>query len=455
MGATLQACCILDTLVAGHLTLRPHLRRSDLQAIDYLEEDGSEDWEPWRPTGATPGSSLEPAFTNGCFNRFFDTVMIMNDVMTCDEEQEMNRSSFLKGRNSALDVLESKYPAVSPDGLILPHHLMLRIFRISAVLSILKSSVELGGSIDRLARTAWDVLALLSQQSLAPALAFRNIAPIFEIPLRAASDAAISSRLQLAAISDMPSYADFANSITTLLVKFSSSWPVFSPLASLLQSDTLRNGNSLHINDGVPMNNFAGPVDGWPAQANITSRVVAESSSWVTSNNYFPDVIDPRLSRDESFRAMSLNVSQPNQDGMDLAIARMGPSTPAGLVMPAVTEASPSIYGDEVDAIFHNLVHLDTTDWTDNRQKGLADFGFADEDAFQAFCNDPERLLATDGMAQAGFKASTEEWPPPGLFPGHFTDTSDARMEASQILRSLSGQTQSNVDASSRVTWWS
>lgn len=44
LGATTQACCILDTLIASHLMSRPHLRRSDFQGLENLEEDGSEDW---------------------------------------------------------------------------------------------------------------------------------------------------------------------------------------------------------------------------------------------------------------------------------------------------------------------------------------------------------------------------------------------------------------------------
>lgn len=50
--------------------------------------------------------------------------------------------------------------------------------------------------------------------------------------------------------------------------------------------------------------------------------------------------------------------------------------------------------GDDVDAIFRDLAHLDTTDWTNNREQSLRDFGFPGETTFQAFCNDPERLVS-------------------------------------------------------------
>lgn len=93
-----------------------------------------------------------------------------------------------------------------------------------------------------------------------------------------------------------------------------------------------------------------------------------------------------------------------------------------------------------MDAIFHNLAHLDTTDWTSSREQGLQDFGFADETTFQAFCNDPERLadsrVSSFGLVPNDTTASF--WPPPGFFPEHFEEP-DPQVQASQILQSLSG----------------
>ena len=54
---------------------------------------------------------------------------------------------------------------------------------------------------------------------------------------------------------------------------------------------------------------------------------------------------------------------------------------------------SPSFSGDEIDALFHEMAQLDTTQWTMDRTQGLKDFGFADDSTFEAFCNDPERLM--------------------------------------------------------------
>jgi hypothetical protein len=111
---------------------------------------------------------------------------------------------------------------------------------------------------------------------------------------------------------------------------------------------------------------------------------------------------------------------------------------PAGLTMPA-SDPSPSFQGDDVDMIFHNLAYLDTTDWTNNRERGLQDFGFADESTFQDFCNDPERMVPSSGtpFGLLANETTANFWPPPGFFPSHY-DEQDPQVEASQILQSLS-----------------
>lgn len=57
---------------------------------------------------------------------------------------------------------------------------------------------------------------------------------------------------------------------------------------------------------------------------------------------------------------------------------------------------SPSFNGDEIDALFHEMAELDTTQWSLNRSQGLKDFGFQDDSTFEAFCNDPDRLMLSD-----------------------------------------------------------
>lgn len=94
-----------------------------------------------------------------------------------------------------------------------------------------------------------------------------------------------------------------------------------------------------------------------------------------------------------------------NTIGLD--IAALSPAGAMGMVMP---EPSPSFHGDEIDAIFHEMAHLDTNEWSTERALGLKDFGFADDLTFQAFCNDPERLIAPgDGMQQP-LSSNSQTW---------------------------------------------
>lgn len=459
LGSTLQACCIFDTLVAGHLMLRPYLRRSDFGELEYLEEDASEDWEVWRAPEANFASSLQPSFTNSSYNRLVETLLIINDLMTHELQDEETRRSFLDSRRAALDDVEAKYPAMEAGDAMMPHQLLLRAFHLSAAMAIAKRQFEADASAESWAQSANETLLLFSRQQQKHALAFRNVIPILEVPLRAASYGAICTKPELEKLPTMPSYAEFASGMTSLVVQLSSTWAVFSSLASLLHTDALTNGDSLRVtrsNDSITDPNENPSRHPWPGQKNVMSGLTNDPDAWKSSEDHIPRVIDPQLSQQDQMMALSMsaNMQTPEQRAVDMAMSGMSNVTPAGLTMPAATEASPIFYGDEVDAIFHSFVGLDTTDWTDNRQKGLAEFGFADEDAFQAFCNDPERLLNTNAIGQASFNTTTDPWPPPGLYPGYF-DRPDAQMEASQILQSLAGQTPSTVETANRGNYWS
>ena len=459
LGATLQACCMLDTLIAEHLMLRPHLRRNDIGVLERLEEDGSEDWEPWRTPDAGTRSKLAPALTNSCFNRLVEVVLITNDLITHDLQDEEIQRSFLQDCRNALDALEFKYPTFGPGDAMMPHQFLLRAFHLSTAMAISKRQVELNASAEPWSRSACDTLLLFSEHQQNHALALRSAIPILEIPLRAASYGATCTKQHLNNSPDLLSYSDFASTMTGLVVQLSSSWAVFGSLASLLRPNTSTHGDSLQ---SIRSNqSFQDTAEGhghhnWPVQTNATHGMIENINAWRSPSDFAPDVIDPQLNQGGHARTSSTNIHlhTPRQNEIDMVMSGMGNLTPAGLAMPAATEPSPSFYGDEVDAIFHNFVGLDTTDWTDNRQKGLAEFGFADEDAFQAFCNDPERLLTTNAIDNASFNAAADPWPPPGLYPGFF-ERPDPQMEASQILQSLSGQAQSNVDTAKRGNFWS
>lgn len=78
-------CCFtLDTLVALHLDRKPQLRVSDLKSVGAIEEDGSDEWNPWvdslslerRPAEYRPG----PAAIVSTFNRLIPLIKILNSI---------------------------------------------------------------------------------------------------------------------------------------------------------------------------------------------------------------------------------------------------------------------------------------------------------------------------------------------------------------------------------------
>ena len=63
----------------------------------------------------------------------------------------------------------------------------------------------------------------------------------------------------------------------------------------------------------------------------------------------------------------------------------------------------------DVDAIFRDIPHLGTVEWTGDRELELQTFGFADEFTFRAFCNDPERLVTDSTIFE--LSPSANPWP--------------------------------------------
>lgn len=86
----------------------------------------------------------------------------------------------------------------------------------------------------------------------------------------------------------------------------------------------------------------------------------------------------------------------------------------------------PQTSNGAIDAIFEDLAYLDTTEWANNREAGLKEFGFIDDSTFQAFCHDPDRLVGSQPLIHP--PSIADIWPPPGFFPETFQDNSDDRM---------------------------
>jgi hypothetical protein len=419
----LYGCFILDTLIANHLLRPPHLRRQDLEAVGYLEEDGFEEWDPWT-SSKTTSSYRDPAFMISCFNRLLDIVMVLNDTI-CDRTAGPEHSAYFQGHADKLKDMPSRFP-MFPGLQCPPHQLYLQLLHLSTSIMVLRQSFEGGAPSDPLARLACEILVLLTKYAQDPTSGLTVVPPVLESAVRSACYAAIAAKPSFEQLG-LPSYNAFARQMTDLALEMSAVWPVFSGLTKLWQKELQSRGVMEDLNiTGLTENRAS--VD-WQHPSTVFQRQHSNSMAQ-------PGIKESRGEPALDLEGLDLPMSGLDQPMLSTPIEQQ--SMPVGLSMP-VSDPSPSFQGDDVDAIFHNLAYLDTTDWTNNRERGLQEFGFADESTFQDFCNDPERLVPSSStpFGLVANEGTANFWPPPGFFPGHFEEA-DPQVEASQILQSLS-----------------
>lgn len=416
----LYGCFILDTLIANHLLRPPHLRRQDLEAVGHLEEDGYEEWDPWT-SSKTASNYRDPAFMISCFNRLIDVVVVLNDII-CDKRTGPEKSAYFQGHADKLKEMPSRFP-MFPGLQCPPHQLYLQLFHLSTNILVLRQSFEGGDPSDPLARLAYETLVLLAKYAQDPTSGLAVIPPVLETAVRSACYAAIAAMPSFGQMG-LPPYNAFARQMTDLTLEMSAVWPVFSTLTKLWQKELQSRGGMEDLD--ITGLNQSGPSVDWQNAGSVLQRQY--------SNSMAQQGVKGESALD--LEGLDLPISGADQPMLNTSIEQQ--SMPAGLSMPA-SDPSPSFHGDDVDTIFHNLAYLDTTDWTNNRERGLQEFGFADESTFQDFCNDPERMVPSGGtpFGLLANEATANFWPPPGFFPGHFEEP-DPQVEASQILQSLS-----------------
>ncbi|ERF70247.1 hypothetical protein EPUS_00435 [Endocarpon pusillum Z07020] len=444
----LFGCFILDTLVSARLERRPHMRREDIEPLGHLEEDGLEEWDPWTNSmGSVPpqGNARGPAFTISCFNRLCDVCAILSDIL-CSTSSGMERRSFCQQQSENLDSLFKKLPFIDqstssslPHGP--PHSTYLALTYFAAQLAVnfhARSTVEQRPS-DAFARNACEILVLLTQHAQSVGLVV--LPPFLEYTLRLSVDGATLARSDFSDTAGLPTFTAWVHKMDEHVHALKTLWPVFNSLSDTLADGDRQGERSLTIptthatfrrNEmGLTPTSMSAPIDKLVtpraassiiAQPNLNFWEGTSSSAVTSTRDQLPASFDMMMTE------MKAATPTPSNRSM-----------PAGLAMPQTPQTSPSFQGDDVDAIFHDLAHLDTTEWTNSREQGLREFGFADDSTFQAFCNDPDRLVAFDPSLLDD--NATNLWPPPGFFPNHFAET-DPHVEASQILQSLSANDQ-------------
>lgn len=400
---TLQGCFVLDTLIAVRLERPPHLATGHLKRANFLDEDGHEEWEPWQPGGNEATQSREPAFTISCFNRLTDLCMIVNMASRQQHSQLVTDQAVMEAHQVAQ---QFTFPIMTVEQRP-PHQMLLQ----AAYFAILVKIGHLTNESQVVPR--WRFLETLEHfdniwgrpeqcgiPSLLPSLCYL-----------------VGSKINDAAEDTTPqTKGALCRRLYNVMLKLSSTWPDFknasnSYMFSLsIMSDprTLPRPDSQSALRYDPQSgtNYVvqhGQAEVWPSHASmfdndISSVAVNSSTADSFANRGDHDVpqadpFGPRPTFNQvpmDFSSVTVDVSESgHRPLLGHALSQRASST-GGMA------TSPSFNGDEIDALFHEMAELDTTQWSLDRTQALKDFGFSDDTTFEAFCNDPDRLMLSD-----------------------------------------------------------
>ena len=456
----LQACQILDTIVAAHLMFPPHLRRLDLDRIGHAEEDGPEEWEPWIKPTSQQTTEHQPAFIMSCFNRLSDVCAILNDAMMSTHLSGTLRRGHYEDLSQRLNELDVQMQNAAPLGPQSPPHFFIgKMFHLSASISVFRFTLEHDLPHLPLAQMACKTLAVLKDFLNSQVSSHLSIPPVLENPVRAACYAVIACKPVFGTSGELPTYKNFAQEMTTQILQLSTRWTVFKPLSGLWQSQ-LQSAAS-EVQPATPFSQTGPPQESFPFLRRGAFENSYSSAGWSFGNTFPPRSLStsqPQLSSvgaaDGAFSTRITNANAPvvgndmNLPGSSTQLQTSGVETsnwlqettslatnPYDTAMSGIdvtssavstsqtapiVPSSPSFQGDDVDAIFHNLVYLDANDWTATRAGGFHDLGFADDLTFQAFCDDPERLAQPAGGSTQQSMPTLGLWQPDAALSYNF-----------------------------------
>ncbi|KAJ5112933.1 hypothetical protein N7456_001467 [Penicillium angulare] len=297
--------------------------------------------------------------------------------------------------------------------------------------------------------------------------------PIFEFGLRTISEQAFSLRHEVDASDSFP-FAQWAEEFQQKTAGLIPTWPVYGSLVSSMnrwqqprdfpgQQPVFPDqvvpppmpgiapvGGPVHTPGTGPQHmlphhqgNYASsilgisiPVDG---QSLTPKDTVMENSDLsmmdvphpqaMDAHSMLVDKVTPRSGPDAIYPPGSGHPQPATPDSSTSNVMMTGKPPTSDRSMPVPSGDNmpfdPSVNGD-LDAIFKDLAYLDTTEWSNNREAGLKDFGFIDDSTFQAFCHDPDRLGGTQPLVHP--PSIADIWPPPGFFPETFQEVPEKTM---------------------------
>lgn len=418
-------CFVIDSLLSFRLSRCPAMSSSDLASVGLVEEDGLEEWNSWAdvlpPSGPSHGKHPRrgPLLALSCFNRLVELASVLNKIarsFSTGYKTDALAQQLLMDLKQWDNTLPLGCRLIGPESIyperhsaLLPHQSYLGLTYVAALLWLYLRLAPGEQDLPRSQRPATEgakkilyrALSMMSQHSENFPLC--GLPPIFESSLRTIFEQAISLRRAVGFAESFPftRWAEELRQTSTLLT-----WPVYASLASSMERWQQSCDSRTYPGNVAP-----------PAMSD------ADPASYGSSILGISIPADGQTLTPKDTAMMDVSLPQP-------ILGDLPPGTPDSNSNPRMVGTGPP--GDravdglgfgsagDLDAIFNDLAYLDTTEWSTNREAGLKDFGFLDDNTFQAFCHDPDRLGGSGPLVHP--PSIADIWPPPGFFPETFQE---------------------------------
>ncbi|KAK5956473.1 hypothetical protein OHC33_001958 [Knufia fluminis] len=384
-NGVLQGCFILETLLNVHFGNSRYLCPSTL-IEDMVHEDGHEEWATWG--GHQHANNCEPSFALSIFNRLTKVFRILHEALA--DPQAAASPVYVQSKLEAIHGLAREHfnagirtPSIQSP----PHHVYFQI-------GLLFAQLRLVTCVPREARVQFDLTSLVTNVLGLFEICEKSriglvcVPPLFADIFNLAIEVASEVRNSFVTSSALPSHRDMIASISRYRSELTTTWASYCSTTPSEDVEITRIEEPQNLSlEAVQTRDYGLQ----PIPTPVANAVATMPHQW-TPQRQIPSLASPLYSRNSFSQTNWPALPQPQQFGTAFPVA------------------SPSFQGDEVDAIFHEMAHLDTNEWTNDRAMGLKDFGFTDESAFMDFCNDPERISVPLEAGNIHLSSSQQSW---------------------------------------------
>lgn len=373
-------CFVLDTLIAANLGRSPQLSNDDVRRAGAVEEDGSDEWNPWTDALGVRRGNIDgtrgPVAVLSTFNRLIKLVEILNTI-SHDTSSGARRTELCQGLMNELSswgqVLPSQFASNSTSRestglLLLPHQYHLHLAHIG-IISALYAHVSVSAKAlqvseqtlsDTFATAARQAMWLLMRQSESFGLLI--VPPTFDFFISIACDRVLSP------VTDKHiSHSDWERNMQHYLEIMSKAWPTFegrkamiSARLSLVHDGTFGTPSTKDTPTSQPtpslhmkQTSTSGSVFGLPTNKNTS---LAQHNTAGTPLQY-----DPLLELSTTASLQSITNSTSNWPDQTHSTTQFSGPAPADyLNFPHHGSISSDLDGD---SMFNEFATMDAMEW--------------------------------------------------------------------------------------------